>query len=74
MRGGHNMSSWNIIPQLKSLNQGNFVKRDYDSERREYVVKFRNNNIKIPEHCYRVNRYIYDVNEDIKVCRIEIIG
>lgn len=58
---------------VKNMNEGNFIKDYFDSDNREFVLVFENNNIKIPEACYMAHGRIYDADEDIKVCRIETV-
>ena len=68
------MASYDIISILKKLNPENFLNNSYDSEKREFVVYFKHRNIKLPDSCYIAHHHIYDDDEDIKVCRIEIQG
>ncbi len=67
------MSSLSQISVLEALNEGNFFESRYDSENREFVLTFRNNNIKLPKNCYRAHGKIYDGEEDIKVCRVLVM-
>lgn len=64
------MSSLGNIAVLKKLNE--VVDSTYDSENREFVLKFSSDNIKLPKNCYRAHGRIYDGEEDIKVCRVVV--
>lgn len=66
------MSSLSRIAQLKKLNEGNFVRSEYSQENREFVMWFENDNINIPEGCCREFGRVYDLEDEIKICRVLI--
>lgn len=66
------MSSLNKISAIKALNKGNFVDSEFSMENREFVMWFRNRGVKIPDGCCMMDGYIYDMEDEIKICRVLI--
>ncbi len=68
------MASYDTLPIIANMNPGNFIDKHYDSDNREFVVRFRHSDIKLPAYCYTAHWCIYDAEEDVKVCRFEVNG